>query len=383
MKFFNIALVLLFLAPAAFAAEITIPGVEGPLVWGPVSVDLPGTDGNIAVDEAGNRYPISMGIVVLPSSPSSRQLTIKPAKRKDRKNSVSIEPNAKEKHAVDIVVGGELLTTYYYKDGDHKSYMWPILSEGGASVTRDWPMGEADKSKDHPHHQSFWTSYGDVNGSDYWEFGERTGYQKTNSIDFHASGAVGNIDTKMTWQDKNHKPVIDEHRVYTFYNTPASNRIFDISITLTANHGEVKFGDTKEGGLAGVRMADALREKGGSGTITNSEGGVGAKQTWGKPAAWCDYSGTLKGVGKRGLTVMDHPSSFRYPTHWHVRDYGLMGANAFGYSYFYNKEKNGEHILKAGESISFNYRIYIHSGDVNEANVTETYAAFLNPISAK
>ena len=78
---------------------------------------------------------------------------------------------------------------------------------------------------------------------------------------------------------------------------------------------------------------------------------------------------------------MDHPSSFRYPTHWHVRDYGLMGANAFGYSYFYGQDsgKNGDHVLKAGESLTFNYRIYVHAGDVNDANVKGHYAQYTNP----
>jgi hypothetical protein len=366
---------------AGFAADISIPGVEGPSVWSPVKVAVPDGDKPlVAVDKEGNRYPVSNGIVVVPSSNDERFLNLKPAKKKDIKKGIELD-DREGGNAIDVTVGGEYLTTYYYKDGDHKSYMWPMMSEGGATVTRDWPMGEEDRSKDHPHHQSFWTSYGDVNGSDYWEFGERTGYQKTVSIDSIVNSAFGTIDTKLVWQDKNHKPVVDEHRVYTFYNTPSSHRLFDISITLTANHGEVKFGDTKEGGLAGLRMADALREKGGSGTITNSAGGVGAKECWGKPAAWCDYSGTLKDVGKRGITIMDHPSSFRYPTHWHVRDYGLMGANAFGYSYFYNKEKNGEHTLKQGESISFNYRIYIHSGDVDEAHVAETYAAYVTSIT--
>jgi hypothetical protein len=62
-----------------------------------------------------------------------------------------------------------------------------------------------------------------------------------------------------------------------------------------------------------------------------------------------------------------------------------MGANAFGYSYFYKNtdpDKNGDLLLKKGESITFNYRIYIHKGDVNEANVATQYANFSKPIVA-
>lgn len=381
-----LAAALILITVPAWSSEITVPGYDGPQVWTTISLgEISSDDAQTAVDAEGNRYPVTVrngiGVVTLPSSTESRVLTLKPSKKKELRKAVKLT-RSKDEDAIAVKIDGELFTAYYFSNENRKSYLWPVNAEGGASVTRDWPMGDQDKSKDHPHHQSFWTSYGDVNGADYWEFGSRTGYQVTTSMDFGSGGAYGWIDSKLVWQDKDRKPVIDEQREYRFYNTPAAYRMFDLTVKLTATYNDVLFGDTKEGGLAGVRMADALRERGGSGTITNSEGGVGAGECWGKPAAWCDYSGTLRGIGKRGMTIMDHPDSFRYPTHWHVRDYGLMGANAFGYSYFYDKEKNGEHLLKQGESITFKYRIYIHSGDVNEANVADTYALFKEPLQA-
>ena len=50
-------------------------------------------------------------------------------------------------------------------------------------------------------------------------------------------------------------------------------------------------------------MHDALRERGGNGTITTGAGAVGAAKAWGKPAPWCDYSGTMEGYGPRGIAV--------------------------------------------------------------------------------
>jgi Family of unknown function (DUF6807) len=386
MKFATLLSVSLMLAAPAWCAEIVVPGYDGPKVWTTIAVPAIASDSaQTAVDADGNRYPVTVrngeGVVTLPTASQTQVLELKPTKKKDLKKAVTVSKRDGES-IIDVEIGGKPFTTYYFSNENHKSYLWPVNAEGDVSVTRDWPMGEQDKSKDHPHHQSFWTSYGDVNGSDYWEFSARSGYQTTVEMDYGSGGAYGWIDSKLVWQDKDHKPVIDEHREYRFYDTPAAYRMFDLTIHLTATYGDVQFGDTKEGGLAGVRMADALRERGGSGTITNSEGGVGAGECWGKPAAWCDYSGTLRGVGKRGMTIMDHPDSFRYPTHWHVRDYGLMGANAFGYSYFYDKKKNGEHLLKKGDTMTFKYRIYVHSGDVNEAHVADTYALFKNPLKA-
>jgi hypothetical protein len=60
---------------------------------------------------------------------------------------------------------------------------------------------------------------------------------------------------------------------------------------------------------------------------------------------------------------LDHPTNLRYPTQWHVRNYGLMTANCFGWSYYQNdKTVDGSHTMPAGSRLSFSYRVYIHSG---------------------
>jgi hypothetical protein len=52
--------------------------------------------------------------------------------------------------------------------------------------------------------------------------------------------------------------------------------------------------------------------------MVSSNGATGEKAIWGKPANWVDYSGTVAGAGV-GVTVFDHPTSFRHPTTWHAR----------------------------------------------------------------
>jgi hypothetical protein len=83
------------------------------------------------------------------------------------------------------------------------------------------------------------------------------------------------------------------------------------------------------------------------------------------------------------VAIFDSPSNFRHPTHWHVRNYGLMGANAFGYSYFYKGAKNGDYDVPAGADFPFHYRVYVHSGDVNEAHVAEVYNAYAQPLTGE
>ena len=152
--------------------------------------------------------------------------------------------------------------------------------------------------------------------------------------------------------------------------------LFDVEITLTASEGAVEFGDTKEGTF-GIRLAESMREDRG-GTIVSSKGARGAKEAWGRPAEWVDYSGKVGG-DLLGVAILDHPGSFRHPTHWHVRDYGLFAANPFGYGDFYGKGKDGSFTLEKGSKIEFRYRVYFHHGDAGSAKVAQVYEGFAHP----
>ena len=158
-------------------------------------------------------------------------------------------------------------------------------------------------------------------------------------------------------------------------------------MVFTAENGDVLFSDTKEGGIVSARMrADICNAKA---VITNALGDEGEANAWGKPSPWCDFSGDIPEVGMRGLTIFDSPGNLRHPTSWHIRNYGLMSANCFGYSYFYEKEhnkglmpENGDYTIAAGEALSFTYRMYVHTGSVEEAAVAARYADYATPPEA-
>lgn len=291
------------------------------------------------------------------------------------------------KDAIDVNIEDVLFTTYNYTNDNKKPFLWPLNSEGQVGVTRDWPMKESDNklAKDHVHHKSFWSAYGDVNGVDCWGEEPNSGYQHSGEVTSGSGDAYGWILAKNEWQDKDHKPIVSEEREYRFYATPENARLFDVRVTFTADHGDVTFKDTKEGGIVAVRMRPELSFA--NAHITNALGDTGEDKCWGKPAPWCDYSGDLKDKGWRGVTVFDNPKNLRYPTSWHVRNYGLMGANCFGWSEFtkkdYNKPllagANGDYTIKNGDKLTFNYRIYVHSGDVEKAAVKDRFADYTTP----
>ena len=113
------------------------------------------------------------------------------------------------------------------------------------------------------------------------------------------------------------------------------------------------------------------------GNIVNSLGDTDGA-TWGKQSSWVDYHGP---VGKEnqvvGIAILNHPSSFRFPTYWHVRTYGLFAANVFGIHNFENSnEKDGSHTLKPGATMTFRYRVLLHRGDEKQARIAEAFVEY-------
>jgi Family of unknown function (DUF6807) len=99
----------------------------------------------------------------------------------------------------------------------------------------------------------------------------------------------------------------------------------------------------------------------------NSDRLTGTDRIWGKRAKWVDYSAKLKGE-TAGVLILDHPSNPKYPTFWHARGYGLNAANPFGeHDFFSDKTRDGGITIPAAGSLTFGYRVVIHSGPADTA----------------
>ena len=280
-----------------------------------------------------------------------------------------------------VHIGGEPFTGYHFGPQVARPYLYPILASGGAGVTRNWPM-VADvpgETHDHPHHKGLWTAHGDVNEVDNWS--EAPGHGTMVHRRFtrrHSGPVVGGFAQELDWSDAEGKRVLTETRCVRFYNTPPQIRLFDWQVTLHASEGEVVLADTKEAGLISVRVASSMDAQN-TGRIENGTGGRQEAETWGKRAPWCDYSGPVEGAW-RGICLMDHPANPRHPTHWHVRDYGLMTANCFGlHDFTGDPNSRWDLAIPAGESRTWCYRVLVHEGDAAEGHVVVHYHDYVHP----
>ncbi|MFW6189351.1 MAG: PmoA family protein [Planctomycetota bacterium] len=309
-----------------------------------------------------------------------REYVLEPGEEPTR-GSVRIE--AEEGEPVDVHIGDELVTRYIYGPEVPKPCLYPLIGPFGHGVTRAYPQEEVEgDSTDHVHHRSLYTAWGEVNGSDNWGEGEGSGHMVHRYFDAAESGPVfGRLVALNDWVDDDENRLMQDRVEYRFYNLPSSFRLIDVDVTFYASDGEVEFGDTKEGGILSVRVATPM-EVNHTGTIRNAVGGTDEPETWGKRAAWCDYSGIVQGH-RVGIAVFDHPSNLRHPTYWHVRNYGLMTANPFGLSFFVDENADGSYTLPGGGRIRFRYRVLVHAGDAAEGDVRRKYLQWIFPPSVE
>ena len=293
---------------------------------------------------------------------------------------------------VAVKIDGQLFTNYLIKTGP-KPILWPVIGPNGAEMTRAYPMKTdvPGEKQDHIHQRSLWFTHGDVNGVDFWSELDGHGSIVHRQYVKVEGGPTATIVAISDWVGPDGRRHLEDERTLVF----AANefgRLLDFSITFKATDGPVTFGDTKEGAM-GIRVPTPLDVNSNlGGKVVTSEGGtiavtgvqtVDGKESpvihddaWGKPAPWVDYFGPL-GEQVVGVAILNHPSSFRYPTPWHVRNYGLFAANPFGLGDFQGVEEPlGAHTIEAGGSITLRYRFIFHLGDPQQARIAEAFQAY-------
>lgn len=290
---------------------------------------------------------------------------------------------------VDVLVDGKLFTSYQWPDSVYKPVLYPIVSAGGSTVTRGFPLDprEGERS-DHRHQVGNWLNYGNVNGYDFWGNGH-DGKKEPNGGEIQHRGieklnggsGEGSLIATAAWLDPSGKELMDEKTEFHFIASGAT-RIIDRITTLTAKNEPVVFKDTKEG-MFGIRVARQLElpsnedviltdaqgnpttvkkmsNEGVTGNYRSSEGVTG-EGVWSTRAKWMDLFGNI-GDEKISLVIFDHPSNVNYPTFWHARGYGLFAANPLGAKDFTKGKEELNYTLAAGKSVTFRYRILVTSG---------------------
>lgn len=282
----------------------------------------------------------------------------------------------KSDSGVVVKLSGQPFTTYIFKSGN-KPILWPIIGPTGKEMTRAYPMREGNKLEktDHIHQRSFWFTHGNVNGLDFWAETAKPELQGRIEHNELVKAEGNTIVTKNTWLGPDGTKICADERTLRFGGDAAA-RWIDFDVTVTALADKVAFNDTKEGSF-GLRVDETLKvDAKMGGKIVNAEG-IEDVAAWGKASPWVDYHGPAQG-DHVGIAILNHPSSFRFPSHWHVRPYGLFAANPFGLHDFSPslKEGAGAHEMKQGEKFTLRYRVIFHKGDEKEGKIADAFKKY-------
>ena len=277
-----------------------------------------------------------------------------------------------EKDLIEIRIDGDLFTTYRYGDEfTRKPVFYPLISPNGVMINRELPQvrPEVAEEQDHPHHESLFLGYGDVDSYDFWS--NRNGEKiEHRAILNQKSGDQGLLEILLDWNEPGGRTMLREIRSIAVGGT-GDCRWMDHDIKLDAGDRSRILMDTKEGMFA-VRLADELREDNGNGRYINAYGWETAGNIWGKRCPWVAIRGSVKGKDVT-VAIFDHPSTENFPSYWHARDYGLFSVNPFGRKDFVKGSTPLGKKLEAGESYHFRYRLLIYSGQVSKERLDQDY----------
>ena len=255
-----------------------------------------------------------------------------------------------------ITQSGARIGEFVFADAKiRRPFFANLRAPGGIPVTRTWPPVEGVDATDHADmHPGVWLGFGDISGQDFWRNKATMKHEsfvvppawKEGRLEFSTQSSLLAADgAKMATMRCDFALAPKGHELHLTW-----------AAAITPEMDGFYFGDQEEMGF-GVRMATPLTEKAG-GLVTSSAGLKTAKNTWGQPAEWCDYSGTSNSI-RVGAKVIPDPANFR-PSWWHNRDYGVFVANPFGRQAMKQGETSRVEV-KRGDTHRLKFSVIFHT----------------------
>jgi hypothetical protein len=230
---------------------------------------------------------------------------------------------------VAFLIAGRERLRWHFGNAYPRPFFYPFLGPSGSPLTR---MGHPG-APNHDHHRSIWFAHEKVLGIDFWSDRTAARIRQEQWLAYQDGPDEAVMAVLLGWYDGHDPaPLLEQELVAALRPGEHGETSLELQSTFRPRSARFEFGKTNFGFLA-VRVAKAISAHFGGGCLTNSDGRVGEEAIFGQPARWVDYSGQVtvsSGETTRtmeeGITYFDHPGNPRYPTHWHVRSDGWMGA---------------------------------------------------------
>lgn len=279
-------------------------------------------------------------------------------------------------HQVSMRIDGKEKLRWHFGDQYPRPFFYPFNGPSGETLTR---MGHPG-AQNHDHHRSVWFAHHSVDGISFWSDTANTKIRQTHWYRYRDGDEEAIMATHLSWIDSEGVERMQQEMVAALIPIQSDSDLpehcveFQLTFRPGKNRDQVTLEQTNFGVLA-VRVAASISAYFGAGRLTNHDGTQSEANLHEKRALWMDYSGPIaipdangRRVTEEGITYFDHPSNPGYPTHWHVRQDGWMGA-APGMKASIEITDESPLVLR--------YLLYSHTGPMNTERGKAVHDAFL------
>ena len=241
------------------------------------------------------------------------------------------------------------------------SYFHPVYGLDGEVLTDDFP-------KDHENHRGLHWAWPhikiDDQEVDLWSLRDiRHEFQRWLAREADSKGAVLGVENGWFVGDKR---VMLERVWARIHPESSQGRFIDLDLTLTPEGRPITLWGAEGKSYGGLTLRFGPRSK----TILTVPSGRSSEDLLITRLPWADLSGDLKGNDAlSGAAVFVNPKHPGYPPTWMIRHYGLLAVGWPGIT---------PESLPAGKAVSLSYRIWIHRGAPETAEIQKVYEAYRN-----
>ena len=259
---------------------------------------------------------------------------------------------------VAFVVDGRQRLCWHASPDAPRPFFYPLLGPAGFPLTR---MGHPG-APNHDHHRSIWFAHHKVLGIDFWSDNTTARIQQQQWLAYDDGESDARMAARLVWLD-GHDPqlLLEQELIVAIIPHGDDEVLVELQTTLTPTADSLELGQTNFGLLA-VRVAKSISAVFGDGIITGANGQQTEAKLFGQRSAWIDYSGSVDADVVEGITYFDHPSNLGYPSKWHVRADGWMGASIC---------RDAPMMLRRSDPSTWRYLLHAHRGPVDMAQAAE------------
>ena len=250
-------------------------------------------------------------------------------------------------------------------------FIYPFCGPSQVSLTR---MGHPG-APNHDHHRSIWWGHHRVSGVDFWSATSPATVRQREWLVMTDGPDEAVLGVRLDWFDgHNPAPLLEQTLLLGLRLDRDGTTLLELQSEFVPVAEQLELGQTNFGFLA-IRVAKSISAYFGGGELTGSDGTTGEPALFGQPSRWMDYSGPIPvGVGTErrlvteGITCFDHPDNPGYPSRWHVREDGWMGASIC---------RNQPLLLTRNVPLRLRYLLWGHAGNpvaVRQAELANQFA---------